>query len=212
MDFRDTYLQSQFPTLPAPKFAPLERLESVGHRFLVGSNGLALEVRRPWLYMRKLALKNEGGLALPYGEVSEAFDLLCGPVPRSLLWQFGEQARKAGDIETAGWITWSEHTRQFRYLPLVERRASSVEVVVDRPELAPGEHLIVDLHSHGSAPAYFSSTDDKDDRGEVKFSVVYGFCHRPDLSEFDVAARLCAIGITIPVSEQFSLKEVRHAA
>lgn len=212
MDSRDTFLQSQFPTLPMPKFADFERLAGVGHRFLVGSNGLALEVRRPWLYMRKLAMKNEGGLVLPYGEVSETFELLCGPVPRELLWQFAEQASKAGEIETAAWITWSEHTRKFRYLPLVERKASSAEVVVDRPELEVGEHLVVDLHSHGSAPAYFSSTDNQDDRGEVKFAVVYGLCHRSDLSEFDVAARLCALGMTIPVSEQFSLEEVRHAA
>lgn len=99
--------------------------------------------------MRKLAMKNEGGLALPYGEVSETFELLCGPVPRELLWQFAEQAKKAGEIETAGWITWSEHTRKFRYLPLVEQKASPSEVVVDRPELEPGEHLVVDLHSLG---------------------------------------------------------------
>lgn len=165
MDSRDMFLQSQFPTLPMSKFADFERLAGVGHRFLVGSNGLALEVRRPWLYMRKLAMKNESGLVLPYGEVSETFELLCGQVPRDLLWQFAEQASKAGEIETAAWITWSEHTRKFRYRPLVERKASSAEVVVERPQLEPGEHLVVDLHSHGSSPAYFSSTDNQDDRG-----------------------------------------------
>lgn len=159
MDSRDMFLQSQFPTLPMSKFADFERLAGVGHRFLVGSNGLALEVRRPWLYMRKLAMKNESGLVLPYGEVSETFELLCGQVPRDLLWQFAEQASKAGEIETAAWITWSEHTRKFRYRPLVERKASSAEVVVERPQLEPGEHLVVDLHRlRWNVPFYFGGT------------------------------------------------------
>jgi PRTRC genetic system protein A len=212
MDMRDTFLQSTFPVLAMPKFGVFDPLEQTGHRFLTGSNGLGLEVRRPWLYLRKLAMVNESGLALPYGDVTEIFDLCCGPIPREFLMRFAEQAKRAGEVETAAWITWSEMTRAFAYRKLDERMASADAVDVDRPELEPGEHLVVDLHSHGHSLAFFSPTDNGDDRGEVKFSVVLGCCYRERLETFDIVARLCVLGMSIPVSESFSLKEVEHVA
>jgi PRTRC genetic system protein A len=212
MDQRDIFLQTTFPTVPVPRFGSIEELASNGHRFLVGSNGVALEVRRPWLYMRKIAMKNESGLALPYGRVSEVFDLRCGPIPRELLMEFARQAQAWGEIETAAWITWRESTRSFVFRRLCERTASAHAVVVDRPELDADEHLVVDLHSHGVSEAFFSQTDNEDDQGEVKFSVVVGCCNREWPEELDVAARLCVLGLTVPANDAFSLKEVRHAA
>ncbi|WP_176000383.1 PRTRC system protein A [Burkholderia vietnamiensis] len=212
MDHRDSFLQTTFPTIPVPRFGSLEELASNGHRFLVGSNGVALEVRRPWLYMRKIAMKNESGLALPYGSVSEVFELRCGPIPRELLMEFAWQAKAWGEIETAAWITWRESTRSFVFRRLSERTASAHSVVVDRPALDADEHLVVDLHSHGLSDAFFSPTDNEDDQGEVKFSVVVGSCHRDRPEAFDVVARLCALGLTVPANEAFSLKEVQHAA
>lgn len=212
MDHRDTFLHTTFPTVPVPRFGPFEELASNGHRFLVGSNGVALEVRRPWLYMRKIAMKNESGLALPYGPVSEVFELCCGPIPRELLMEFAWQAKAWGEIETAAWITWRESTRSFVYRRLSERTASEHSVVVDRPELDADEHLVVDLHSHGHSDAFFSPTDNEDDQGEVKFSMVVGSCHRDRPEAFDVVARLCVLGMTVPANEAFSFKEVQHAA
>lgn len=212
MDHRDMFLQTTFPTIPVPRFGPLEELASNGHRFLVGSNGVALEVRRPWLYMRQIAMKNESGLALPYGRMSEVFELRCGPIPRELLLEFASQAKAGGEIETAAWITWRESTRSFVFRRLSERTASAHSVVVDRPELDADEHLVVDIHSHGHADAFFSPTDNEDDQGEVKFSVVVGSCHRDRPEAFDVVARLCALGLIVPANEAFSLKEVQNAA
>jgi PRTRC genetic system protein A len=212
MDSRDAFLQSTFPLLAMPRFGTFERLGHNGHRFVTGNDGVCLEVCRPWLYLRKIAMKNESGLALPYGVVSEAFDLICGPIPRELLTQFARQAKRAGEIETAAWITWHERTRAFAYRSLHERMASPDRVDVSRPELEDGEHLVVDLHSHGYSSAFFSPTDDKDDRGEVKFSVVLGCCHRERPESFEVEARLCVLGMSVPASEFFSLKEVAYAA
>lgn len=50
----------------------------------------------------------------------------------------------------------------------------------------------MDCHSHGRHPAYFSSTDNQDDRHDVKMALVIGNCDRSNPS---VAARLCAKGL-----------------
>ena len=63
--------------------------------------------------------------------------------------------------------------------------------------LAEREHLAIDLHSHGLAPAYFSATDDQDDAGAVKISGVFGNLDQPVPT---VALRLCLLGLFIPLT------------
>jgi PRTRC genetic system protein A len=53
------------------------------------------------------------------------------------------------------------------------------------------EHLAVDIHSHGCMGAFFSATDDDDDRGELKLSIVIG---NLDADEASMRMRLCALG------------------
>ena len=44
----------------------------------------------------------------------------------------------------------------------------------ERPVLPESTHLVIDVHSHGTMKAFFSSTDDFDDSGGVRLSVVLG--------------------------------------
>jgi PRTRC genetic system protein A len=46
------------------------------------------------------------------------------------------------------------------------------------PVLQDGEEIAVDLHTHGRLPAWFSATDDADDRG-IKIAGVFGHLHEP---------------------------------
>jgi PRTRC genetic system protein A len=55
-----------------------------------------------------------------------------------------------------------------------------------------GKLRVIDCHSHGTHPAFFSSTDDEDDRHETKFAFVVGNCAS---SVPSMAMRLCAKGI-----------------
>ena len=57
--------------------------------------------------------------------------------------------------------------------------------------------MVVDIHSHGWAPAFFSSTDDADDRGAMKISLVLGNLDRARPSS---AMRLCMAGLVQPVT------------
>jgi PRTRC genetic system protein A len=67
----------------------------------------------------------------------------------------------------------------------------------ERPELGPDEVLVVDCHSHGRHPACFSTTDNEDDKHDIKFALVVGNCSSPVPS---FAMRLCAKGIFEEVS------------
>lgn len=66
-----------------------------------------------------------------------------------------------------------------------------------RPVLGDDEHLVVDLHSHGHLSAFFSTEDDRDDRGEFKIAGVLGNCDRGQCS---TAFRLCANGLFLPLA------------
>jgi PRTRC genetic system protein A len=53
----------------------------------------------------------------------------------------------------------------------------------------PSGTILVDVHSHHTMPAYFSSTDDRDDTG-LGVSVVIGHIH----TEPEIAVRVCCYG------------------
>lgn len=202
----DLALQSVTPTVMVPKFGTFEPLLRAGHRFLVAADGLWLEVRRPWVYFRRrLAAQTE--VAMPYGALQEDFSLSFGTVPRNLVLSFADYARTRCPLECAAWVVWNEHTKEFDLRTLAETSVGNEHVDVVRPKLDDGEHLVVDLHSHGRLPAFFSSEDDNDDKGEVKISGVVGNC---DQDQLTVKFRFCANGLFIPLP--FSMDEVEKGS
>jgi len=92
----------------------------------------------------------------------------------ALLHQFFPDAARNMPNEYGAWIVWNEQTGNSRYQPLEALSSGKGHLSIERPALKEGEHLLVDMHSHGELPAFFSSTDDKDDSGEVKLSYVLG--------------------------------------
>lgn len=196
LDPRDQVLQSLTPTVMVPRFGAVEPLTQSGHRFLMAGNGLWLEVIRPWLQAR-VQLQRPTSVAMPYGMVEPMLDLRLPGLPLDLLRQVSDQARRCSPVEAAAWIVWSESSGRFALRELPVLHASAGHVHFERPALAPDEHLVLDLHSHGCGRAYFSSQDNRDDRGEIKISGVIGDCHQEQLStEF----RLCLLGQFIPLS------------
>jgi PRTRC genetic system protein A len=62
------------------------------------------------------------------------------------------------------------------------------------------EALVVDLHSHGIAPAGFSAQDDLDDCGATKVAVVVGRLDRKAGGRCaDIAVRLVLNGLLLPL-------------
>lgn len=192
MDARDAVLQLTCPTVMVPRFGRLEPMTDNGHRFLAAADGLWLEVVRPWLHVLQ-PLARQAKVAMPYGTLSPFVQMSCGQIPKELLAQFVEYAHTRMPNECAAWITWSEGGG-FRLRLLDEINASRARVTVERPQLDDEEHLVVDLHSHGTFSAGFSTTDNIDDRGEVKIAGVVGNLDR----ETTFAFRICALGLFIP--------------
>lgn len=193
----DQTLQSVTPTVMVPLHETLHPLVESGHRFLSAGDGLWLELRRPWLHAI-LPVSLQDTVAMPYGKVEQRIDLACGRIPFRLVKAFIDDAFRSPDTEIAGGVIWNESTRAWRYERFEAMDASGNHVHYTRPRLGDGEHLVVDLHSHGPHGAFFSEADDADDRGEAKIAMVFGVLAGEGKPE--LAVRLCAMGIYVPIN------------
>jgi PRTRC genetic system protein A len=192
MNVLDTTLQRSFPTVMVPRKEPVAEMQAAGERLLMAENGVFLEIRRNWISLvRQIALFHVR-TAVPYGRMIESTQLGFDRVPADLIGQFASVARQACPNETGAWIVWSSTTQAFRLAPVRIITHDSGSLKYEPPALAGDEELVMDCHSHGRHPAYFSSTDNQDDRHDVKMALVIGNCDRPNPS---VAARLCAKGL-----------------
>jgi PRTRC genetic system protein A len=119
--------------------------------------------------------------------------------------RFLAEASAALPNEHAAWLVWDGRRAALTYQSLVAIACGPGAIQYHRPRLFDHESLAVDIHSHGMLPAFFSDTDDKDDRGAYKLAIVVGSFGGAELS---VAMRLCLGGwfidlpaTTIPAKE-----------
>lgn len=194
----DDIIQRQFPTVLAPRFSELEPMTESGERFVLAGDRLAFEVSRPWLHA-VCTISETFKRPTPYGAgLPDGVTLRCGPIPKTLLDQFLDQALTAYPCETAAWIVWSEEHREFVYILLRIVSASNDHVEFERPLLQAGMHLVMDIHSHGAFPAFFSTQDDKDDKDQLCISAVVGKVNDPKPV---IIARLSMLGVFYPLGE-----------
>ncbi len=200
LDPRDRILQLQTPAVMVPRYGELPPMEKSGHRYLVAENGLWLEVKRPWLHARVplpeyLPDAVDGHPhPLPFGRVEQLVQYAITPDDLvDLQERFLVDAARAMPNECAAWGVYDDLTGAIEYSPCIALEASAGGISFHRPTLGLNEHFAVDLHSHGALQAFFSATDDEDDRGEVKIACVAG-----TLDEAPTwATRLCLLGIFI---------------
>ncbi|MEM5440537.1 PRTRC system protein A [Paraburkholderia diazotrophica] len=191
MNALDTALQKSFPSVMVPRSEAVEPMTAYGERLLIAANGIWLEVLRPWIRVVRRVARYDAPTAIPYGDVAESTELLCGAIPVEHVSAFYQIARAALPNEAGAWIVWNRHTRQFRTVPLPSLSHGPGHLRYERPVLDEGESVVVDCHSHGSGAAFFSRTDNDDDRHDVKLALVLGHCERAP----SVAFRLCVKGI-----------------
>ncbi|MFT0167533.1 PRTRC system protein A [Paraburkholderia mimosarum] len=196
----DVALFDSAPIVAVPKHAKFAPLDDIGHRFLATAEGIFVEVRRPWLHVIQLLTKlPENAPRPPYGYIMPKIELAFGRLGVAIpfVQGFAEEARSALPNEHAAWIVWDADTRSLEYVPLRISNATPGAIAFERPALAPHQSLAIDLHSHGHGDAFFSSTDDADDAGEVKIAGVLGGLG--DGNKPSVVFRLCVLGMTIPL-------------
>lgn len=195
----DYALLAAAPVAAVPRHAPFHPLQEAGHRFLLASDGLYLEVRRPWIhYIHQLA--KQEAVAIPYGQIEKKCELDFGSIGSALaqMKEFAVKAKADAPIEAAASLLWDHNKKAWRIeYPDIIGEASASSIQYRQVEPGPDESLAIDLHSHGYAGAFFSTTDDADDRGAVKISAVFG---NLDTDKPTVAFRLCVLGLYIPIN------------
>ena len=176
-NLKDRLIQEQFPTIMVPKCQDLPPCPLHQTRLLMAGGGLYIDTLQSFGAFRRCLWFADRDL--PYGEVAEVDEfsgILRGPQVTAIFEEsiLPQAAAYADDNrEWAGWIVRTKE-EGYSYLPLdLEASATSV-FIRQRPVLPESTHLVIDVHSHGTMRAFFSSTDDLDDSGGVKLSVVLG--------------------------------------
>jgi PRTRC genetic system protein A len=205
--FMDVMVRNNFPVVAAKHLQRIEEPAAHGQRFIVGRLGLYREVSTPWLLSRVLV--GATNLPTPYGEVEEVATLKCGSPPSDLWSAFIKHARKVSPVECAGLMIWNASTGLWRLAIREVTHASSSRVDYMEPVLVDDEIAVVDVHSHGLHPAFFSSLDNHDDQGSIKVSAVIG---RLDQELPEVVIRLvCIESIRKVTMDRGQLKVLQEA-
>lgn len=166
------FVASNFPLQAAPNEGAVSDSEA-NISYLAARDGLWRRVQLPWV-RSILPVATSSHINVPYGALQPAVDLLV-PAPDRELWRhFVSQAKAAMPHECASALLWNTESRTWRYATREPVSASVGHIVYREVDIGDNEILVVDIHSHGASPAFFSRTDDRDDNGSMKISVVFG--------------------------------------
>jgi len=172
IDPRDEALQRACPVLAAPLFGVLPAMEN-GQRIIVASNGVFVQVKRVWLDCVERLGDIDAALPLPYGKMTPSVCFTFGTIPIALLAAFIAAGRAGLPNEIAGGLIYSARRTTLRLTIYEPLRSTPHGIEYRMPLLARDESIAVDLHTHGVLPAFWSATDDMDDRS-VKVAGVFG--------------------------------------
>jgi PRTRC genetic system protein A len=182
-NLKDRLVQERFPTVMVPRFGQLSPCPLYQTRFLIARGGLYIDTSQPFGAFRRCLWFSDRDL--PYGEIAEVDDfsgILKDPQVTAIFEDFvlPLAAEYAGNnLEWAGWVIWTKEER-YSYLPLDFEASAASILIKERPLLPQNTYLALDVHSHGAMKAFFSLTDDCDDSGGVRLSVVLGDYSRND--------------------------------
>lgn len=193
MNNMDEALLKAFPLLAASVSGTQLAAADFGTRYVVGRHGVSREVTLPWIRVCQLIAPS--ALTLPYGVVPDAVEFRCGLIPGEVVRQFVADAKRAQPLEIAGVFLWNEAKDSWRYARREAKTASGLHIEYDEVRAGDGEHIVVDVHSHGLHAAFFSAEDDADDAGSMKVSLVLGNVDRECPSS---KMRLCMAGTMQP--------------
>ncbi len=175
----------------------LPLIKASGYEWVVAANGLfiraadrRIEALVPVTYHADAALYRNG-----LHPVKAFAQLLLPRVHREAMAFFHDLAKVALPNEVLIQCHWSMSFCQwFGILPAQTGSPGSIEYCDE-------SHAVIDLHSHGTLPAFFSQTDDADEQG-FRFYVVIGKIGTP---EPEIACRVGIYGhhMRVPASTLF---------
>lgn len=180
-DRRDQVVFGETPTLMQPLHGEaLSKPESGKHRFVIACDGVYVEAINPVLEVRLPVAKS--AIKLPYGQIgSVGVRLTHGQIPKRILHDVCEKTFLCSPNEWAGLVVWDKIRKEYAlYEPDVI--SFSAGHISYRNVLSDEHELVMDLHSHGNIPAFFSRMDDKSDIGGFYIAGAVGNCDSGDPS------------------------------
>jgi len=148
-----------------------------GQRVIVAANGVFVQVKLDWLDCTVRIAHVAPTPPLPFGCLQEHIDFAFGVIPVRLLESFIEVGRARLPNEVAGGLIYARKTGALRLAIYDALDASPDGISYRMPSLADDETIAIDLHTHGRYAAFWSATDNGDDRG-VKVAGVFGHLDR----------------------------------
>ena len=105
--------------------------------------------------------------------------LPAGKIPSSMFDQIVEFFRqvieiKKANFEAHAWILWNKERGYYISVPPQTVGGASVKFDYTDEALPKGDLIVVDLHSHNSMGAFYSSTDNRSDQSGIYYSGVIG--------------------------------------
>lgn len=124
----------------------------------------------------------EEHLTAMHTEVKEAIKFLpegAGKIPFEMWDQIVEFFRqvmkiKSSEVEAHAWILWSEEKGYYISIPKQVVSKASVGYTWDSTSVPAGSIVILDVHSHNTMGAFFSGTDNNDDKDKLYYTAVVG--------------------------------------
>lgn len=194
-DPRDAALRRACPCVGMPLFSELEPMDA-GQRIVVATNGVFMQFKNAWLDCSVQIGVLAPAMTLPYGNGAEAVGFAFGVIPMRLLEDFIECARASLPNEAAGALVYNPDCGSLRLAMHEPLAAGPGHIRYRVADMGEDELLAVDLHTHGELPAFWSNTDDADDRGGARVCGVFGHLGRERPS---ARFRLALNGMFLPL-------------
>ena len=163
----------------------LAGVQGIGYDYVLGSGGVYVQSRSAHLTARVLAAPGSvRGLA----PVAEKVDLSHGPIQAGLFELGLRWFRDAPETERFFAVRWDGDG----YRLVVPPQAGTATRLAYQPPAG----VVAEFHSHGSASAFFSVTDDRDEQGFR----IYGVVGRLDAPLSELRLRVGVYGHFAPVN------------
>jgi PRTRC genetic system protein A len=152
-----------------------------GRDYLLAHDGLYVRAERPELAVRiPVAPCTLAGL----GQVTPAVHLRVPRVPAQLVTHLVREAQAAREatgrlVEQLCYLVYDDGW--VYYVPPQERHPTALHAdLAEAPAVARdmARSALIEVHTHGSLPPFFSAVDDRDERGGFRISVVIGHLDR----------------------------------
>ena len=164
--------------------AGLAGAQGIGYDYVLGSGGVYVQSQGAHLTARvAVAPCTVRGLA----PVAEKVALSHGPIPAALFEVGLRWFQDAPETERLFAVRWDGHA----YRLVVPPQAGTAT----RLAYQPSAGVVAEFHSHGSARAFFSATDDRDEQGFR----IYGVAGRLDALRPELRLRVGVYGHFAPV-------------